>query len=87
MKILNVNKRNYPVQSQMFGIETEYKDSTIKDDGYVEITAVLTEGEIGDFAVYIGEGSPEWVANFGDKLSWKEATCHFPFIPEEKYRG
>lgn len=80
MKILNTNKRRYPKQKKI-----AYTASS-QDVDYVEIITVLTEGEIGDFAVYIGEGSPEWVASFGNKLSYKEAICHFSHIPEEKYR-
>ena len=71
MKILNVNKRTYLGESCID----------------IEITAVLTEGAIGDLAAYIGEGSPEWIAKYGNKLSYKEATCHFPNIEETKYRG
>ena len=66
MKILNINKRTYPSKA--------YR--------YIDITAVLTEGTIGDLAVYIGEGLPEWIASYGNKLSYKEAACHFPYIEE-----
>ena len=72
MKILKINKRSYPREDSVF---------------YVDITTVLTEGAIGDLTVYIGEGSPEWIAKYGKKLSYKEAICHFPDIKESKYRG
>jgi hypothetical protein len=52
-----------------------------------EIVAVMVAGEIGDYACYIGLGSPDWVARLGDKLVFEEARCHFPFIVKEKYRS
>ena len=79
MKILNTNKRSYPTEYTVFTHTLSVH--------YVVITAVLTEGEIGDLAVYIGEGRPEWIAEYGNKLSYKEATCHFPAIEESKYRS
>lgn len=72
MRILNVNNVCYPS-------ETDEK-------GYVKISAVLVEGIIGDYAVYIGQGSPEFIANRGDKLSFEEALCHFPGLKKENYR-
>ena len=73
--ILNTNERSYPKEL----------DSRI-EFCYTTITAVLVLGEIGDYAVYVGNGSPEWIARHGDKISFKEASCHFPGIKEEKYR-
>jgi hypothetical protein len=52
----------------------------------INIVVVLVEGDIGDYAAYIGEGPPEWVAQYGDKLSFVEAKIHFPGIEKEKYR-
>ena len=45
--------------------------------------------DIGDYAAYVGQGSPEWIADHGDKISFKEATVHFPGgqLEKEKYRG
>jgi len=65
MKILNVNTRCYPSASL---------------SGFVEISAVLTEGEVNDYAVYTGEGPPEWVSRHGHKLSEQEARVQFPFL-------
>jgi hypothetical protein len=74
MKILNINKRSYPREHSVYSAEI------------VEISAVLTEGETGDIAVYIGEGSPEWIIKYGNKLSYEEAISYFPFFDESKYR-
>ena len=70
MKILNTNKRSY------------YSEA----GHMVTITAVLVAGDIGDYAVYVGCGSDEYVARAGDKISFKEATCHFIGLQEKKYR-
>jgi len=72
-KIIGHNERSYP--SQFYGA------------GYVDITVVLVEGTIGDYAAYIGEGSQEWVARFGNKISFDEARIHFPSVVEDKYRS
>jgi hypothetical protein len=72
-KIINVNTRTYPNMNDM-------------NEG-VTVHAVLVAGDIGDYACYVGSGSPEWVARFGDKISFKEATCHFPVgLEEGRYR-
>ena len=68
--ILNTNNRCYPSET----------------GGSVLISAVLVEGYIGDYAVYIGQGSPEYIALHGDKLSFDEAKIHFPGIVKENYR-
>ena len=49
--------------------------------GYVEFIVVLTRGFIGDYAAYAGKGSPEWVRDHGDKLSYRMACGHFPDLP------
>ena len=71
MKILNRNRRTF-----------------LSEDGReVTVTAVLVAGVANDYAVYVGIGSDEYVARHGDKISFKEATCHFPFgLREELYR-
>jgi hypothetical protein len=69
--IVNTNIRSYPSET----------------NGYIDITTVLVEGAIGDFAVYIGIGSPEWIAKKGVKLHFEEARLHFPFIEEKNYRS
>lgn len=78
MKILNVNQRIYPKSKNPF--------DTNDTESYIEITAVLVEGEIGDYAVYIGIGSPDFVSARGNKLNFNEALCHFPNLEKEKYR-
>lgn len=71
-KILGVNERYYPSQSGL---------------GCVGIFTVLVGGAIGDYAAYVGQGHPNWVAKHGDKLSFTEARCHFPTIEEANYRS
>ncbi len=61
-KILSTNIRYYPTQSGL---------------GCCSITTVLVGGAIGDYAAYSGNGTPGWVAQFGDKISFREASCHF----------
>ena len=57
MNILNVNTRYYPSE-----------DNPLNPPATL---AVLVAGEIGDYAVYVGHGSKEWVASWGDKIeSW-----------------
>ena len=69
-KILNTNTRCHPSEQ----------------GGRASITAVLVEGVVGDYAVYVGFGSPEYIAQHGDKLSFDEAKMHFPGIEKENYR-
>jgi len=74
-KISGTNRRCYP--------------SELRPYNPTEILAVLVAGEIGDYACYVGEGSPEWVARFGEKISFSEACCHFPGgqLKKELYRN
>ena len=46
-------------------------------EGYIELSVVLVEGDIGDYAAYCGQGSDEFVAAHGDKISYDEANIHF----------
>lgn len=70
-KILGVNTRAYP--------------SFVED--YVEVSVVLVAGAIGDYAAYVGSGPPEWIAKYGNKVSFEEAQMHFPLgLDREKYR-
>lgn len=75
-KILGVNDRWYPAQR----VTTEH--------GRTGVIVVLVEGDIGDYAAYAGCGDPEWVARFGDKISFAEACAHFPGgqLDEARYR-
>jgi len=73
-KILGVNKRYYPTDDH---------------NREIPITIVLVEGDIGDYAAYAGLSENEqFVASYGDKISFKEACIHFPGgqLKEELYR-
>ena len=56
-KILNTNNVSYPSQ----------------DNERITLTAVLVEGPVKDYAVYVGHGSPEYIAHHGNKLSFEES--------------
>lgn len=75
MNILSVNERWYPTPN---GLDRK------------PVTVVLVEGSIGDYACYVGIGTKEdaeGIARHGDKISFAEAVCHFPFgLEEAKYR-
>ena len=71
-KIMGVNTRSYPSEWQA--------------EGYVDVVTVLVAGDIGDYAAYSGQGKPEWVARFGNKVRFEEACCHFPGGQLEKAR-
>lgn len=73
MKIISADKRCFM--------------SEIDPKGCIFLTAVLTEGTIGDHAVYIGQGTEEFVAMQGNKLKFEEAKIYFPGIKKENYRG
>ncbi len=75
-KIISVNKRYYPMENMVAEWLTDA----------IETTTVLVEGEIGDYAAYTGHGDPEWIARYGDKISFREAQCHFGNLKKEKYR-
>jgi hypothetical protein len=66
MRILGVNVRCYPDQHGEF--------ERMKEG----VKVVLVAGDVGDYAAYAGIGAPEWVARFGDKISFEEACIHFP---------
>jgi hypothetical protein len=93
-KILGVNRRYYPAQASVVG---KPKIRVPEELGLGEVDqtddppptlCVLVEGDIGDYAAYVGHGDPEWVARFGDKIRFEEACCHFPGgqLVREKYR-
>lgn len=73
-KILGVSRRSYPSQNS--------------PAGYQNVQVVLCEGDIGDYAAYAGEGSAQWIAAHGDKLTFEEACVHFPGgqLKVERYR-
>ncbi len=77
-KILGVNKRWYPDLRNRGSIE-----------GGVYLLTVLVAGAVGDYAAYQGIGEDAVaVARYGDKISFTEATVHFPRgqLQEERYR-
>ena len=93
-RILGKNVRSYPAENGQVvfwdGVNTEnIEKSNMSSVMRIEpITVVLVAGEIGDYAAYIGIGSPEFVKNHGDKLSFTEANIHFcGQLEEEKYRA
>lgn len=54
-----------------------------------DITVVLVEGSVNDYAAYIGASQdPEWVRRFGNKMTFGEACCFFPSmgLDENRYR-
>jgi hypothetical protein len=77
-EILGINERSYPVEA------ADPSDWA----GRTSVTVVLVAGDIGDYAAYVGRGSPAWIARHGDKISFAEACCHFPGgqLDEAKYR-
>lgn len=75
-KIISINKRYYPVEAFFNPIIIP-----------IITTTVLVEGDVEDYAAYTGHGDPEWVAQFGDKLDFREARVHFPSIIKEHYRS
>lgn len=76
-KVLGVNERWYPVGGSG-GMQR------------APVIVVLVAGDIGDYAAYAGVGDKshaEDIARHGDKISFAEACCHFPYgLEEAKYR-
>lgn len=72
-KILGVNDRAVPHERPF---------------SYVTMRVVLVGGAVGDYAAYIGCGSIEFVKQYGNKLRFEEACCHFPDgqLERERYR-
>jgi len=79
-RIVGVNMRYYPTD-----VHFAHGWNNAR---YMPTVAVLVAGEIGDYACYVGHGSEEFVAQFGDKISFAEACCHFPGgqLKKENYR-
>ncbi len=91
-KILGVNTRHFPCQAGFVrSLAADIELGSIEGWSCMPpaTLAVLVEGEIGDYACYVGHGTPDWVARHGDKISFEEACCHFPGgqLKREKYRG
>lgn len=75
-RIIGTNKRCYPDENG--------KDGRMN----THVAVVLVEGSREDYSAYVGIGSPEWIAQFGDKISFEEACIHFPGgqLKKELYR-
>jgi len=78
VRILGTNTRTYPKED---GAESWAREGCT-------VRVVLVAGDIGDYAAYAGQGSPEWVAAHGDKISFEEACVHFPGgqLERDRYR-
>lgn len=90
MTILGVNRRTYPREAQpgdpgatsMMGAWFHCKGCP------VVVVLVAGDPDVGDYAAYCGQGAPEWVARYGDKLCFAEACVHFPGqLDAARYRG
>lgn len=84
--IIGINKRSYPAE---FGAGNEKRCLADGMEFHItNIVCVLVAGSVDDYAAYIGSGSPEWVARYGDKVRFEEACCHFPGgqLIRERYR-
>lgn len=53
---------------------------------HVTINAVLTRDAVGQFAVYVGIGSDEFVAGVGQKQTYKRALNYYSGLKKEEYR-
>ena len=68
--IVNANVREYRCEDAMI----------------IRIKAVLVQRKDGKTIGYIaGQGSDEYVANYGNQMSFTEAKSHFPHLIEEGY--
>ena len=73
-KTVNVYKPMLPTEGENGEIE------------HTDITAVLTQGAGGQYAVYLGIGSEEFVKGYGRKLTYKHALQYYPGLKKEDYR-
>lgn len=66
-KIIGIDKRYYPAQATVLGHPGFWVGNTIIDqsENPPPTFYVLVEGDIGDYAAYVGHGDPEWVARHG----------------------
>lgn len=51
----------------------------------VPVKAVLVLGIDALYRGYVACGSDQFVADYGTKMLFTEASVHFPNVPEEKY--
>ena len=70
MAIVNTNTREYRCEDAMI----------------IRIKAVLVQRKDGKVIGYIaGQGSDDYVANYGNQMSFAEAKSHFPHLTEKGY--
>lgn len=67
--ILGVNRRGHPCQT---GALVEYR-----------VVLWRPAGPHIQFRASIGNGQDVWVARYGDPISFKEATIHFPYLAQQ----
>jgi hypothetical protein len=79
--ILAVNAHTYPTQLEA-DIEDESASTTT-------VLAVLVAAPVGRYTCRVGIGNPEWVAKYGDKVSFGLACAHFPNkdLKRQKYQS
>lgn len=70
MEVINRQNFNFPKEEGGTGV----------------VTGVLTEDAAGLFAVYVGNGSDDWIAACGNKLPLHKATFFFPSLTKKTYR-
>ena len=51
------------------------------------VTTVLVRGVDGKIAAYEGIGPEQWIASWGNKISFEAAKLIFSSIKEENYRN
>lgn len=57
-----------------------------EEGGKLYLTAVLKYDYFDRYAVYVGKGTPQFVADHGTKQIYSQAKYFFPNIKREKYR-
>ena len=54
--------------------------------GRLSVRAVLVSGAIGDYTVYVGIGTSDWVRDYGNKVDFETACLLFAGLDRERYR-
>lgn len=69
-------------------VSTSKRFSPSQDNPIIRLPTqfVLIEERDGKFIGLVGHGTPEWVAEWGDPLSYEEALIHFLGLKKESYR-
>ena len=71
---------------EMTIVNTNVREYRCEDAMIIRIKAVLVQRKDGKTIGYIaGQGSDEYVANYGNQMSFKEAKSHFPNLIEKDY--